>query len=100
MKTALEVAVGQSEPVVVVDGAETSTVLLSLLMDGASLQNSAEAPSRPSHLQRSSTSGLLLVSMAVLLVRPSSYRLNLSWLREDTGLVDLCDIRHFKLFLG
>ena len=74
-----------------------STVLL-LLMDGASLQNSAEASSRSSHLQRYSTSGLLLVSMAVLLMRPSSYRLNLSWLREDTGLVDLCDIRHFKLF--
>ena len=37
-------------------------------MDGESLQNSAEALSRPSHSQRSSTSGLLLVSMATSLM--------------------------------
>ena len=49
---------------VVLGGVETSTVLLSLLLEGSSLQNSAEVWSRPSHLQRDSTSVLLLASMA------------------------------------
>ena len=43
-------------------GAETSTVLL--LLEGLSLQNSAEVWSRPSHLQRDSTSVLPPASMA------------------------------------
>ena len=88
MKTALEVAVGQSEPVVVVDGAETSTVLLSL-MDGESLQNSAEASSRSSHSQRNSTSVLLLVSMATslkLLTALSSFApWNSAWKERALG---------------
>ena len=51
----------------VMGGAETSTVLL-LFLEGLSFQNSAEVWSRPSHLQRDSTSVLLLASMATSLM--------------------------------
>ena len=90
--TALKSVAGPSDPVVVVDGAGTSVALLSLLL-GASLQKSMEAWSRPSHRQRESTSGLLLVSMAtslVLLTALSSFsawkeRALVCWRVRSTG---------------
>ena len=83
----------------VTGGAETSTVLLSLLLEGSSLQNSAEVWSRPSHLQRDSTSVLLLASMAtssMVMTALCSSTLE----GEGAALLVLCADWHFELSQG
>ena len=73
---------GETGPELTSWSTESSWSTVSLL-DGESLQNSAEAPSRPSLSQRTSTSGLLLVSMATsLMLLPalsSFFRWNSAW---------------------